>query len=144
MPLRAIVARRRSRPMARRSALASAAMRQNSAVTCGDGREIEAVGFDDAALRIALAIALAVRAVLHADEAELDQAAIDCLDLRRRQAERLLLHARRGPDDRPAVLLPVLRLREAEQPVERMHQARRDTEMRRRRLEGGQQLATAP
>ena len=87
------------------------------------------------------AIALAVRAVLHRDEAELDKASVGFLDLRRRQAERLLLHARRGPYDRPAALLPVLRLREAEQPVERMHQARCDAEMRRRCLEGGEQLA---
>ena len=91
-------------------------------------------------LRIALAVALAVRAVLHRDETELDQAAVDRLDLGRRETERLLLHPGRGPYDRPAPLLPVLRLGEAEQPVDRMHQARRNAEPRRGRLEGGKQL----
>ena len=70
MPLRAIVARRRSRPISARSALASAASRTNSAWRAAIGDEIEAVGFDDAPLRVALAVALAVRAVLHGDEAE--------------------------------------------------------------------------
>ena len=106
MPLRAIVARRRSRPMARRSALPSSASRTNSAWRAAIGDKIEAVGFDDAALRVALAVALAVRAVLHRDEAELDQAAVDLLDLRRRQAERLLLHRGRGPYDRPRCPAP--------------------------------------
>jgi toxin ParE1/3/4 len=47
----------------------------------------------------------------------------------------------RGPHDRPAPLLPVLRLGEAEQPVDGMHQAWRDAEPRRRRLEGREQLS---
>ena len=86
------------------------------------------------------AVALAVRAVLHRHEAELDQAPVDFLYLRRRQAERFLLHRGRGPYDRPAALLPVLRLGEAEQPVDRVHQARRDAEPWRCRFEGGEQL----
>ena len=100
MALRAIVARRRSRPMAARSALPSSASRHEFGVARGDRRQIEAVGLDNAALGVALAVALAVRAVLHRDEAELDQAAVDLLDLRRRQAERLLLHPGRGPHNR--------------------------------------------
>ena len=75
-----------------------------------------------------------------ADQTELDQPAVDLFDLRRRQAERLLLHASRGPHDRPPSLLPILRLREAEQPVDRVHQARRDTELWCRFLEGREQL----
>ena len=70
----------------------------------GERREIEAVGFDDKPLLVAPSVALAVRAVLHGDQAELDQAAVDGLDLRRREAERLLLHGGRWPDDRPAPL----------------------------------------
>jgi hypothetical protein len=58
----------------------------------GDRRKIEAIGFDDAALRVALSVALAVRAIFHRHQAELDQAAVDFLDLRWREAERLLLH----------------------------------------------------
>ncbi len=59
---------------------------------------------------------------------------------RRRQPERLLLHRGRRPDDRPPSPPPVLRLGEAEQPVHRVHQPRRQAEPRRRGLEGRQQL----
>ena len=52
-----------------------------------------------------------------------------------------LLQAGRGPDDRAPSPLPVLRLRELEQPVDRMDQPRRKAEARGRGLEGGQQLA---
>ena len=90
---------------------------------------------------IAAPVALAVRAVPHGDQPGLDQRPVDRLHPRRRQAERLLLQRSRGPDDRPPSPPPVLRLGEAEQPVHHVHQARRQTEPRRGRLEGGQQLS---
>ena len=69
--------------------------------------------------RIAAApVAFAIRAVLHGDEPGLDQRPADRLHPRRRQAKRFLLHRGRGPHDR-LPLPPVLRLREAEQPVHR-------------------------
>ena len=89
---------------------------------------------------VATAVALAVRAVLHGDQAELDQVVVDLLGLRGPEAERLLLHLGRGPDDRPRAFFPVLRLGEAEQPVDGVHQPRRNAEPRRGGLEGGQQL----
>src|SRR3954468_7104085 len=46
-------------------------------------REIEAVGFDNAPLRVADAVALAVRGVLHRHETGLDQLSVGCLSLRR-------------------------------------------------------------
>src|SRR3954470_567946 len=57
----------------------------------GNGREIEAIGFSDAPLRITMTVTLAVRAVLHADQTELDKLSVGRLDLRWRQAERFLL-----------------------------------------------------
>jgi hypothetical protein len=107
----------------------------------GDRRKIEAIGFDDAALRVALSVALAVRAVFHRHQAELDQAAVDFLDLRWREAERFLLHRGGRPYNRPTALLPVLRLGEAEQPVDRVHQTRRNAKPRGCGLEGSQQLS---
>ena len=109
-------------------------------MTGGERREIEAVGLDDAAFRLAHPITLPVWRVLHRHEAELDEAAVDFLDLRRRQPEGVLLHRGRRPDDRPAALFPILRLRKAEQPVNRMDQAGRYAEPRRRRLERSEQL----
>ena len=91
--------------------------------------------------RVAMPVALAVRAVPHGDQSGLDELPVDRLHLRRRQSERLLLQRGRGPDDRPPSPPPVLRLGEAEQPVDRMHQARRQAEPRRRGLERGQQLS---
>ena len=89
---------------------------------------------------LALAVALAVGAVLHGDEAGLDQRAVGRLDLRCRKAERLLLHGGRGPDDRPPSPAPVLRLGEFEQPVDGMHQAGRQPQPGCGRLQGGQHL----
>jgi hypothetical protein len=65
MPLRAIVARRRRRPIASRSALPSSAKSDEFHVASSQRRQIEAVGLNDASLGVAPAIALAVRAVLH-------------------------------------------------------------------------------
>ena len=110
-------------------------------MACRDRRQIEAVGLEDpAGLLVPAAIALAVGAVLHCDQAELDQLVIDLLGLRGPETERFLLHLGRGPHDRPGTFFPVLRLGEAEQPVDRVHQPRRNPEPRRRGLEGGQQL----
>src|SRR6185369_5163435 len=64
-------------------------------------RQVEAIGLGDAPLVVAPAVALAVGAVLHADQAGLDQPAVERLDLSPRQAERLLLRGGRRPDDRP-------------------------------------------
>ena len=49
-------------------------------VARGDRRQVEAVRFDDLALGVAFAVAFAVRAVLHGDQASLDQGAVHCLD----------------------------------------------------------------
>ena len=110
-------------------------------MACRERREIEAVGLEDpAGLLMPPAVTLAVGAVLHCDQAELDQMVIDFLGLRGPETERFLLHLGRGPHDRPRPFFPVLRLGEAEQPVDRVHQPRRNAEPRRRRLESGQQL----
>ena len=60
-------------------------------MACCNRRQIEAVGLDDPPLGVARAVALAVRAVLHGDQAGLDQAAVETLRLGFGQAERLLL-----------------------------------------------------
>src|ERR1700760_4314531 len=58
-----------------------------------------------------------------ASAAGLDQAAVDFVDLGWRKAEVLLLHQGRRPYDWPSLFVPVLRLGEAEQPVDGMHQS---------------------
>ena len=94
MPLRAIVARRRSWRMRSRSALPCVRYRLKLRHAREQRRQIEAVGLDDPALSVASAVALAVRAVLHGDQAELDQLAVERLDLGLRKAKRLPLQAR--------------------------------------------------
>ena len=109
-----------------------------------DRRQIKTVGLDNPSFGVALAVALAVRAVLHRHQAGLDQAAVEPLRLTFRQTECLLLQQGRRPDDRPPSPLPILRLGETEQPVDRMHQARGQTQPGRRGLESRKQLAVAP
>jgi hypothetical protein len=61
---------------------------QEFGVAHRDRRKIEAVGLDDMpTFLVPAAIAFAVRAVPHGDQAQLDQAVVRFLDLRRRTAE---------------------------------------------------------
>jgi hypothetical protein len=104
-----------------------------------DRRQVKAIGLDDAALGVAPPVTLAIRAVLHRDETGLDQGTVQPLCLRLGETECLLLHRRRRPHDRVPSPLPILRLRKPEQPVDRMHQARRDADARRRCLQRREQ-----
>ena len=90
MPLCAMVRRRRSDRHC--PALGFLFFRQahEFGMAHGEQRQIEAVGFGDAAafvVGVAMAVALAVWTVLHGDEAELDQTAVDFLDLGAFEAE---------------------------------------------------------
>jgi hypothetical protein len=111
---------------------------------CGQRCQVEAVGLDNAAVRVAPAVAFAVRAIPGGDQPKFDQMAVKRLDLGRAKAERLLLQCGGRPDDGAGSCHPVLRAGEAEQPVDGVHHARAEAEIGGSSLEGSQHLAWFP
>ena len=87
------------------------------------------------------AVALAVGAVLHHDQAELDQMAIEVLHLAWAETQLLLLHRRGWPHDRPGGRLPIDGIREPKEPVDGVHDAWPQPEIRCGGFECGQYLA---
>ena len=61
-------------------------------VATGERRQIKAVSLDDVSLEVPTAVALTVGAVLHYDQAEFDQIAIEVFHLAWTETQVLLLH----------------------------------------------------
>src|SRR5271166_2188554 len=62
--------------------------------TAGNRRQVEPIGFDNATLGPPPTVPLAIGAILHQDQTEFDQVAIEVLYLARPQAHLLLLYRR--------------------------------------------------
>ena len=99
--------------------------------------KIEAVSLNNASSRVSPAVAFTVRAILHDDEAKLNQMTVQVLHLTYAQAHVLLLHRCGRPHDWPCSRLPVNRLGKPKQPVHGVNDVWAKPEVRSRRFKSG-------
>ena len=105
----------------------------------GEGRKIEPIGLDDAAIWATAPVALALLVVADHEDPGLEQHAIEHLHARRRQAKEFLLALRRWPGDRPRACFPIARHRLLHQPRHQLEGVRRQAEIGFGLLKRGQQ-----
>src|ERR1700753_4186967 len=106
----------------------------------GKWRQIKAISLDDLTVMAAPAPPRPGRAVLCQNKTQFDEPAVEKLDPRQRQAERLALFASAWPDHRPAVAHPVLGPGQGEQVIHGDDDVAPEPHVTGSALEGGKQM----